>query len=352
MELENVNLYDLIPSQLRELIEKIKEALVTVENSKNTTSKVVCYTKENCVCPFCCSNQIVKNGKTKNKIQTYKCKDCNRRFNDLTGTLFAHSKLNMQQIELYFQCLNNNSTLRDIAEILNINLKTAFLYRHKILDILTNINAKTKLNGQIEADEYYTSINLKGTKKDMPRASKPRKSHGGSKRGISNHQVCVASAIDEKDNIYLSIVGTGPITTEEVKTAFKSRIDSSAILITDCKSSYEKFAKFQKIKLEQIKSGTYVNSNGYSLGNINSLHSNLEQFLSKFRGVSTKHLNGYLSWFAFSKLLKYTSELLERSKKFMDTTIIQKTFITVNNIYDNTSNIDFFKVYAEYNYHA
>ena len=352
MELENINLYDLIPSQLRDLIEKIKDVLAIVENSKNTTSKVVRYTKENSVCPFCCSNQIVKNGKTKNKIQTYKCKDCQKRFNDLTGTLFAHSKLNMQQIELYFQCLNNNSTLRDIAEILNINLKTAFLYRHKILDILTNINAKTTLHGQIEADEYYTSINLKGTRKDMPRASKPRKSHGGSKRGISNHQVCVASAVDEKDNIYLSIVGTGPITTEEVKTAFKRRIESSAILITDCKSSYEKFAKSQKIKLEQIKSGTYVNSNGYSLGNINSLHSNLEQFLSKFRGVSTKHLNGYLSWFAFSKLLKYTSELLERSKKFMDTTIIQKTSITVNNLYDNTSNIDFFKVYAEYNYHA
>lgn len=69
----------------------------------------------------------------------------------------------------------------------------------------------------------------------MLRASKPRKSHGGSKRGISNHQVCVASAIDEKDNIYLSIVGTGPITNEQVKTAFNDRIDSSAILITNCK---------------------------------------------------------------------------------------------------------------------
>ena len=155
----------------------------------------------------------------------------------------------------------------------------------------------------------------------MPRASKPRKSHGGSKRGISNHQVCVASAIDEKDHTYFSIVGTGPITTEEVEKAFQGRIDSSSTLITDCKSSYEKFAKDNSIQLEQIKSGT-------------------------------KHLKGYLSWFAFFKLLKYTTELLDRSKKIMDTTIIQNTFITVNNVYDNTSNIDFFNVYKEYNYHV
>ena len=352
MEQENVNLFDLIPSQLRELLEKIQRVLDIVEQEKNTTSKVVHNTQHSFVCPFCLSNRIVKNGKTKTKIQTYKCKDCQKRFNDLTGTLFSRSKLNMQQIEVLFECFNNRSTLRDTSEKLHINLKTAFLYRHKILSILTDINEKTNLQGQIESDEYYISINLKGTRKDMPRASKPRKSHGGSKRGISNHQVCVASAIDEKDHTYFSIVGTGPITTEEVEKAFQGRIDSSSTLITDCKSSYEKFAKDNSIQLEQIKSGTYVNWNGYSLGNINSLHSHLEQFLSPFRGVSTKHLKGYLSWFAFFKLLKYTTELLDRSKKIMDTTIIQNTFITVNNVYDNTSNIDFFNVYKEYNYHV
>lgn len=352
MEQENVNLFDLIPSQLRELLEKIQSVLDIVEQKKNTMSKVVHNTQHSFVCPFCLSNRIVKNGKTKTKIQTYKCKDCSKRFNDLTGTLFTRSKLSMQQIEELFECFHNQSTLRDTSEKLHVNLKTAFLYRHKILSILTNINEKTNLQGQIESDEYYLSINLKGTRKDMPRASKPRKSHGGSKRGISNHQVCVASAIDEKDHTYFSIVGTGPITTEEVEKVFQGRIDSSSTLITDCKSSYEKFAKDNNIKLEQIKSGTYVNLNGYSLGNINSLHSNLELFLSQFRGVSTKHLNGYLSWFAFSKLLKYTTELLDRSKKIMDTTIIQNTSITVNNVYDDTSNIDFFDVYKEYNYHA
>ena len=136
MEQENVNLFDLIPSQLRELLEKIQKVLDIVEQKKNTTSKVVHNTQQNLACPFCSSNRIVKNGKTKTKIQTYKCKDCSKRFNDLTETLFTRSKLSMQQIEELFECFHNQSTLRDISEKLHVNLKTAFLYRHKILSIL------------------------------------------------------------------------------------------------------------------------------------------------------------------------------------------------------------------------
>lgn len=91
----------------------------------------------------------------------------------------------------------------------------------------------------------------------MPRASKHRSSKGGSKRGISNHQVCIASAIDESDNCFLEIVGTGPITYDEAITVFKDKVENVSNLITDCKSSYERFAHDNHINLEQIKSGTY-----------------------------------------------------------------------------------------------
>ena len=87
----------------------------------------------------------------------------------------------------------------------------------------------------------------------MPRASKHRSSKGGSKRGISDHQVCIASAIDENDNCFLEIVGTGPITSEQVKKVFQEKIEKVNYLITDCKSSYEKFAKENNINLEQVK---------------------------------------------------------------------------------------------------
>lgn len=59
------------------------------------------------------------------------------------------------------------------------------------------------------------------------------------------------------------------------------------------------------LKNIQVKSGGYVDEFGNSLANINSVHSGLSTFIAKFRGVSTKHLQGYLDWFAFDKMISY-----------------------------------------------
>ncbi len=42
-------------------------------------------------CPFCYSEQVIKRGMddTEPFRQRYECKDCNRRFDDLTNTIFA-----------------------------------------------------------------------------------------------------------------------------------------------------------------------------------------------------------------------------------------------------------------------
>lgn len=172
--------------------------------------------------------------------------------------------------------MNDKLSIHKTAAKMRVNKNTVFLLRHKVLDTISEIRKTIKLQGEVEADETYESINLKGTKKEkMPRFSKPRSIKGGSKRGISNHQICIASAIDENDRCFLEIVGTGPITSNEVENAFVNKLGNISKFITDCKSSYEKFAKDNHIPLEQVKSGTYINSNGYSLANINSLHSGM-----------------------------------------------------------------------------
>ena len=44
-------------------------------------------------CPFCGSKSIVKFGKRNDGIQTYKCNNCNKRFNPLTNTIFDNRKI-------------------------------------------------------------------------------------------------------------------------------------------------------------------------------------------------------------------------------------------------------------------
>lgn len=346
-----VDIYNLLPNEIQELIIKLTSALEIVENRKDTNSNFIQKQTDAIQCPVCHSHNLIKNGHDRNHVQRFYCKDCNKHFNACTSSFVACTKLTYQQIEIFFNCMNDKLSIRKTAVKMNVNKNTVFLLRHKVLDCISKIREKINLTGIVEADETYESINLKGTThENMPRFSKSRSSKGGSKRGISNHQVCIASAIDEYDNCFLEIAGTGPITSLSVETIFKNRTIGVTCLVTDCKSSYEKFAFNNHIKLEQVKSGTYKNSNGYSLGNINSLHSEWSTFLSDFRGVSTKHLQHYLDWFSFQKLINYTVQILKQPFTMLKKAIAHKCTINSTNVYDNSSGIDFDEVYADYHY--
>ncbi len=354
MKMENIiDIYKLLPDEIENAILKLQGALEIVTQRKNTNSKLIHREKKIVICSKCNSNNIVKNGHTRTGVQTYKCKDCNHRFNDASNTMLANSKLNYKQIATYFECMDNHLSIRKTAKKMEVSATTVFLLRHKTLSALSIFREQKCLNGKVEADELYESINLKGTKTEkMPRFSKPRSSNGGSKRGISNHQVCIASAIDEYDNCLMQVVGTGQITSEQVKKVFNDNMSNCSLLITDCKSSYEEFVKENAIQLEQVKSGTYVNNNGYNLAEINSLHSEFETFMAPFKGVSTKHLQGYCDWFCFRKFINYTVEILKHVSYLMNESIIKSTSIFRTNVYSPECVIDFNQVYAEYTHHA
>lgn len=351
MIVENTNIYDLVPTQITELIEKLNQTLTIIKNRKQTISKVALFEKENIFCPHCNSYNVVKNGHTKNEIQTYKCKECCKRFNDLTGTIFAGTRLSYEQIEIFITCFKDKVSLRKTAKRMNVDKNTVHLLRLKVLDSFANIRQNTELKGIIESDEIYRTINLKGTKpENMPRFSKPRTSKGNLKRGINSHKICIVSAIDENDNLFFEISGTGPVTSDMIDKSLTMKLKNVTKLVTDCKSSYESVASDNNWNLKQVKSKGYVDSEGNSLANINSLHSGLTTFLSNFRGVSTKHLQGYLDWFMFEKYLNYKFEEEKQTNQLINTTMTNSTTIEISNMYDNHSGIDFFKVYSDYGY--
>jgi transposase-like protein len=74
-------------------------------------------------CPHCGSDDTVKRGKdeTQPERQRYECKDCPRRFDDLTGTVLEghHQPLKAWILCLYFMGLNLSN--RQIAQELDLN---------------------------------------------------------------------------------------------------------------------------------------------------------------------------------------------------------------------------------------
>ena len=77
-------------------------------------------------CPFCDAQQVIRRGFDDQHPakQRYECKSCGRRFDDLTGTVFAghHQPLKVWMLVLYFMGMNLSNT--QIAQELDLDVST------------------------------------------------------------------------------------------------------------------------------------------------------------------------------------------------------------------------------------
>ena len=147
----------------------------------------------------------------------------------------------------------------------------------------------------------------------IPRQSKKRGT-SAKKRGLSNEQVCVPCAVDRNNGIVAMIAGTGKTSTNKVKAVLDNRIAETSVLVTDKESSYRRFARENGIELIQIKAKKNTYKGIYHIQHVNAFHSHLKAFMRPFQGVSTKHLNNYLVWYAWMQMNRELSEeSLERN---------------------------------------
>ena len=116
--------------------------------------------KQTSSCPRCHSNNFVKNG-FRGSIQRFICKDCHQSFTTRTNTITEHSQKNYETWCKYLECMMNGLSVRRSAEICGINKDTAFIWRHKVLDALQNMQSSVKLNGIVEADETFFALSFK-----------------------------------------------------------------------------------------------------------------------------------------------------------------------------------------------
>ena len=347
MKLEE-SLYALDPVTLIEFKNFLLERLVDLCSTKNSNPKVISKFKDRETTCSKCGCKLYKNGKTKNGVQKYICSNCKATISETTHTIICHSKLSFEVWKNVINNLLDGFSLRRIAEENNISLLTSFRIRHKVLYALQTFIDNIKLSGQIQADEKYFAINLKGTKpENMIRYSKKRTSTHSSYKGISHHKVCVVSGIDENDNLVLKISGLGRCTTNMLKDTLNEKLKDAKILNADSASAYQEFCKENNLILNAIPSG-FHSDNDLNIAEINGVHSQLETWLSKFRGVSTRHLQEYLNWFVYIFTMKKRFMLNKIKTESYSNLLIDNHYIKVNNIFKIPMPIDLNIAYAEY----
>jgi transposase-like protein len=243
-------------------------------------------------CPHCDGGHVVRNGSASG-LQRYKCRDCHRTFNALTGTPLARLRQKSKWI-MQAEVLRDGMTITQAAKQLKVARSTAFRWRHRFMAAPKTIQARS-LTGIAEADETFFLHSRKG-QRGLDR--KPRRRGGSAaKRGLSKAQVPVLVARDRSGataNIILAADGRA-----DLVAALKPLLPSDTILCTDGSSVLAAAVKEIGVthRPVNVSARRRVIAGVYHIQNVNAFDSRLKNWIRRFHGVATKYLDSYLGWF-------------------------------------------------------
>lgn len=285
-----------------------------------------------CNCRRCSSDRIYKYGKDKNGKQRYKCKDC--------GTLFVHDSFSVVSYtrkdygvwEKFIKLTLQQASLEVCAKECEICVRTAFVWRHKILDALSHEQDNRVLSGVIEIDEMYIPISYKGNHKFSKKFKMPREPH---KRGSTDgayplsSKACVMCGYERNGQSYAEVLGAGQTTLKMISHAFDYRLVPDSLLLSDKSSCIKKYFE-SRTGISHIQMQAHINpkdvhsppeiKGAFHIQNINNIHSRIRRFLRPYNGVSTKYLNHYISLFIW----------IENCKKIASATLEEQTSEMIN----------------------
>ena len=241
-------------------------------------------------CPHCGTPGAISRGKARG-LRRYQCKGCNKTFNAATGTPL--SGLHRKDKWLAFgTCLSDGLTVRASAERCKFAVNTAFRWRHRFL---TTDNPKArKLTGIVEVDETYVLQSQKG-ERNLERKARRR---GGKarKRGLSDEQVPVLVAADRSGMTVSAVLPA--VNADTLQSAIEPVVDDDIVLVTDGHRAYPPCAAALGVRHEALNlSGGERVRDAFHIQTVNNRHSQLKDFLRRYRGVATKYLDNYLRWF-------------------------------------------------------
>jgi len=229
-------------------------------------------------CPICGGNKYIKYG-TYKKIQRYKCKECYKTFSKTTNSLWSYSKKDLNKWIKFVEFMMKRKTLRFCAKKLNINLATAFYWRHKILHGLKMDSIPNSLKGDIHINKTIIKENFKG-----------------------NRNILIK---ERRRNIWI-IVAKGNEDSMLAMPIFKDcwdwNIFSNKIYSKIEKRAYIVAYKDRYIQIGAKKHNKKLVKEVKEDNRIKYIIVNLKKWLDKFKGVATKYLEGYLAFFVLFNL--------------------------------------------------
>ncbi len=274
-------------NQQRDLLAQLQNAL--------SSSRPILEHRNLTGCPYCESEKAYKHANYKNGGTRFKCTNCNKTYNELTGTSL-HGIHKKEMWDGFIRLMLESKTIREISKELGIAKQTALDWRHKALSAFNDLYTK-QFKGVVETDDTYFRFNEKGQRGVVKYDRKLR--------GISNQQVSVMVTADRYKSIDLTVIKLGRITTSALEKKLNlDRFNRSNIIYSDNSRIIKNFFRDLEIQHE-----TFIAKEKYNgavhVQNVNNLTRRLKDWIKfNFNNVSTKYLHNYLNWFMMIEVLK------------------------------------------------
>jgi transposase-like protein len=244
--------------------------------------------------PCCghCGSKSVGGWSSQSGLARYRCKDCSKTFNALTGTPLAQLHRRDAWFD-YAKAIADGLSLRKAAARCGIALDTSFRWRHRFLKAAKDVKAKA-VRGIVEADETFIRASAKGSKKLVGRA--PRNRGTKPKPGLSSDDYDAVLIVRDRhgattDHVLPDLEGA------TFARLLKPVVANDALLVSDGRAAYGQFADeagLLHISLNASKGERVYGS--YHIQNVNAYISRLKEWMRRFKGVASRHLESYLGW--------------------------------------------------------
>ena len=245
-------------------------------------------------CPRCASAEVFKFGKWGCWFQRYKCKSCGRTFNDLTGTVFEYSKIELREFIYAAKRLLEKESMNQVSKELGRCYRAVI----RIRDLLTDRLAKrllTKLEREVEIDEAYVSAGQKGTKCTE---RTPRK-RGLKLRGRGTYEKDkppILALVERKGGVVLKVAEE--LSRDLLLELLDKRVKSGSTIYTDDFPMYDRLEGYEHHKLNRYSKREYARGNIH-INTAESVFSLLKPWLRMLRGVRKDKLWRFLKLFEF-----------------------------------------------------
>ncbi len=246
--------------------------------------------REGLQCPHCRSESVIKHGSYR-EYQRYLCKDCDRTFNDKTGTIFAHAKIGLDKLLFaFYSFLRFNTSIRQLDAEIDVSYRSL---RRRVEQFARTLDAPAvSLVGPVEIDEFYVSAGKKGRERDSRSRSRALSKRG---RGTYEEDKPPVFTLVDRGSGQRYVVPAKSADEATVRLLLDNRETESLTVYTDGFRAYDPLDDDESFHRESVIHGDSEYVDGDAHVNTCESHASLaRRWLSPHRGVSKDKLTAYL----------------------------------------------------------